>query len=145
LALAARARLVGVTSLAAVAALVPEGDGAILIALDSRREDFYVQMFSEDGSPLGAPAAILPEELPRWVAAPIGARTLRIAGDAAESAAAALAGCVGVTLVPGSAPDALGVLAGARRGGFDAPARPLYLRPPDVSFPKARGSGGGVP
>ena len=138
LVLAAQARLVGVISFAAVVALVPEGDGAILIALDSRREDLYVQIFSEDGRQFGEPAALLPEELARCVAASIGARTLRIAGDAAESAAAALAGRDGVTIVPGSAPDALGVLAGACRGGFDAPARPLYLRPPDVSFPKAR-------
>ena len=45
IALALKARLIGVTSFAAVAALLPAGLGAALVALDSRREDLYVQLF----------------------------------------------------------------------------------------------------
>jgi tRNA threonylcarbamoyladenosine biosynthesis protein TsaB len=144
LALAARARLVGVSSFAAVAAFVPPANTPILVALDSRREDLYMQIFAGDGSPLGAPAAILPEGLSRFVAETVGDAKLRVAGDAAETAAAALVDRDDMGLLIGSAPDALGVLAAARCEGFIAQARPLYLRPPDVSFPKIRSSFGGA-
>ena len=144
LALAARARLIGITSFMAVAALVPNGDGALLVALDSRREDFYLQMFDQGGDPHGAPAAILPKTLAAYVAAALGDGPLQVAGDAAVSAAEALAERTGVAIVTGSAPDALGMLKAARRGGFDTAARPLYLRPPDVSFPKARSGHGAL-
>jgi tRNA threonylcarbamoyladenosine biosynthesis protein TsaB len=137
LALAARAELVGVTSFATVAALISRDDTAILVALDSRREDFYVQMFAGDGHPLGAPAAILPEDLGRFVSDAVSNAKLWIAGDAADDAATALANR-NPTVIAGSKPDARGVLAAARRDGFVTLARPLYLRPPDVSFPKAR-------
>jgi hypothetical protein len=42
--------------------------------------------------------------------------------------------------VPDTAPDALGVLAALHRWPerADPATRPLYLRAPDVSFPKAR-------
>ena len=143
LALATKAELVGVTSFAAVVAPLPKADAPILVALDSRREDFYVQIFAGDGRPLGAPAAVLPDELAGFVAGLIGDQTLRIAGDAVESAAAALVGR-GLTVISGSAPDAVGVLAAVRRSDFVTAARPLYLRPPDVSFPKARSSVGSV-
>jgi tRNA threonylcarbamoyladenosine biosynthesis protein TsaB len=141
LALAAQARLVGVTSFAAVAALVPKGEAALLVALDSRREEYYVQIFDRSRDPCGAPAAILPDKLVALVAAVVGDASLLVAGDAAANAAAALAGRCGVAIVSGSAPDALGVLAVARRKGFAGDARALYLRPPDVSFPRARRGG----
>jgi tRNA threonylcarbamoyladenosine biosynthesis protein TsaB len=139
LALASGARLVGVTSFAAVAARLPKSDEPLLIALDSRREDLYVQLFSGDGALLGEPAAILPGELAAFIAAAIGNATLRIAGDAADNAAAALKDRGNVTVIAGSVPDALGVLAAATDDRYAEPARPLYLRPPDVSFPKSRG------
>jgi len=47
-----------------------------------------------------------------------------------------------LTVISGSAPDAAGVLAAVRRSHFATTARPLYLRPPDVSFPKVRSSVG---
>jgi tRNA threonylcarbamoyladenosine biosynthesis protein TsaB len=138
LALARGARLAGVTSFAAVAALVPPGDGAILVALDSRRADLYVQLFDGLGRPTGEPTAVLPEDLAGFA----GGRALRIAGDAAEAALAALAGSGEVSVIAGSAPDALGVLAAARAADGDPEARALYLRPPDVSFPKPRPGAG---
>jgi tRNA threonylcarbamoyladenosine biosynthesis protein TsaB len=137
LALAGGARLVGVTSLATVAALVPNAGTNLLVALDSRREDFYVQLFDADRLPLGEAATVLPEALGRFVAAANGAAPLRVAGDAAEQAAATLAAC---NIVHRSAPDARGVLAAAL-GCLDSnetPARALYLRRADVSFPKTR-------
>jgi tRNA threonylcarbamoyladenosine biosynthesis protein TsaB len=144
LALASGARLIGVTSFAAVTARLPWRDEPLLVALDSRRTDSYVQLFSGDGGLLGEPAAIPPAELAAFVAAAVGNAMLRIAGDAVDNAAAALTGRGGVTVIPGSAPDALGVLAAAIDDKFARPARPLYLRPPDVSFPKSRATGGGA-
>lgn len=142
LALAIRAQLVGVTGFDAVAALLPSEDAPLLVALDSRRDELYVQMFAGGGAPLGEPAAILPGFLPQHVTAAIGDRPLRIAGDVAAAAAAALAGRAGIAVVPRSAPDALGVWAAARRKVGRAPARPFYLRPPDVSVPKPRDNAG---
>jgi tRNA threonylcarbamoyladenosine biosynthesis protein TsaB len=134
LTLATGARLFGVSSLAAVAALVPIAESRLLVALDSRRADLYVQLFDRDGAPRTEPMAILPENLAGWV----GDGVLRIAGDAAEAAAAALAQRPRIEIVPGSAPDACGVLAAVRHWPAlaDPIGQPVYLRPPDVSLPK---------
>jgi len=140
LALAANARLIGITSFAAVAAIAPGDETALLVALDSRRQDLYVQLFERDGRAAGEPVAILPADLSAFVAASVGAAPLRLAGDAAEAAAAALAGRADIAVVAGTAPNAGGALAAAwpLLAAAPPPARPLYLRPPDVSFPKAR-------
>lgn len=128
IALAAGARLVGVSSFAAVAARL---EGQALVALDSRRADLYVQLFSPDSEP----DAVLPERLGDWLAAHGVKGPVAIAGDAAEAAAAALSG--GARALPGTAPDASGVLAAARKilasGAAPALPRALYLRPPDVT------------
>ena len=65
------------------------------------------------------------------------------AGDAADAAAAMLNDRRNeVRVAPHSAPEARGVAAAATRillgGAPIEPLRPLYLRAPDVSFPKAR-------
>jgi hypothetical protein len=41
-----------------------------------------------------------------------------------------------VEIMPDTAPDARAVLAAYRHTAAPSPAVPLYLRPPDVSFPK---------
>ena len=150
IALGVGARLVGISSFAAVAARVAgigeSGCDMLLVALDSRRADLYVQLFARDlASPLAAPQALLPDRLGDYVAglAP-GLRhpdaPLLIAGDAADAAAAALGGRVRCVLAGDSAPDAKGVavaaLAELRSGALAGPVRPLYLRPPDVTVPK---------
>jgi tRNA threonylcarbamoyladenosine biosynthesis protein TsaB len=72
------------------------------------------------------------------------AAPLLIAGDAAASAAEALRGRIDFDLIPDSAPDAVGVVAAAlsagRAGLAARPARPFYLRPPDVTLPKPQPS-----
>jgi tRNA threonylcarbamoyladenosine biosynthesis protein TsaB len=141
LALATGAKLRGVSSFAAVAALVAKADRPLLVALDSRRADPYVQLFDRTGAPAGKPAAVLPERLATYVGAISGTAGLRVAGDAAEAAATALAGGSHIEVLPETAPDARGVLAAALDQGAavaESSPRPLYLRPPDVSFPKAR-------
>ena len=149
IALATDAQLVGVSSFEAVAAglaqgLAPPDCGDVqflLIALESRREDLYVQLFAIPWNPVGPPASMMPAALGEAVNAAVGSAPLLIAGDAAQRAALVLSNCADTIIVGDSAPDAVGVLrAGLRRwrsGAVDAP-RPLYLRPPDVTLPSSR-------
>lgn len=157
IALATGARLIGITSFAAVAARVAAADKGeeehLLVALDSRRADLYVQLFGPllelaAGSaavPLGAPQAVLPDDLAAYVAHHAGGARLLIAGDAAAAAAACLGTRHGLRIANASAPDARGVAAAAVRQpaamAADRPARPLYLRPPDVTLPARRPPG----
>jgi tRNA threonylcarbamoyl adenosine modification protein YeaZ len=129
IALAANAHLVGVSTFAAVAAPL---DGPLLVAIDSRRADLYVQLCNPDSES----EAVMPDRLGDWLLGRGVSGPIAIAGDAAEAAAAALAGRA--RAVPGSEPDARGVLAAARKilATDPQPAAPraLYLRPPDVTF-----------
>jgi tRNA threonylcarbamoyladenosine biosynthesis protein TsaB len=141
IALATGARLVGVSSFETVAANLMWPDRSdlqfMLIALESRREDIYVQLFDRGRNPVGRPAAVMPARLGEAVKA-VGTGPLLIAGDAAQRTASVFSRCVETLLLENSAPDAVGALrAGLRRsrsGAIDAP-RPLYLRPPDVTLP----------
>lgn len=150
IALATRARLIGISGFAAVAHALRRdaprrAAGALLVALDSRRDDLYIQLFAQDFmTPLLAADAMLPDRLAEHLRPAAARPPLLIAGDAAEPAAAPLQGYFDLRIVPDSAPDALGVIAAAttaamRSGREDEPARPLYLRPPDVTMPKLRG------
>src|SRR6202035_4927631 len=102
----------------------------------SRRADFYVQLFDSLGKSRTETAAVPPEELAQWS----GEGRLRVAGAAVEGALAALSARRDVEPVANSAPDARGVLVGIRRWPerADPSVRPLYLLPPDVSFPRPR-------
>jgi tRNA threonylcarbamoyladenosine biosynthesis protein TsaB len=160
IALGVGARLVGISGFAAVAARLADlrmgerggsqgagGQGSgcrtLLVALDSRRADLYVQLFALDGvAPLAPPEALIADRLGDYVASLAGEAALLIAGDAAAAASAALGGRAGIAIARNSAPDAEGVLAAALHqlrfdAGADAvagPVRPLYLRPPDVTL-----------
>lgn len=145
IALALGVRLVGISSFAAVAARVAgEGDAgceSVLVALDSRRADLYVQLFARDAAtPLAGPQALLTDRLGDYVARFAKARDVLIAGDAAEATEAALGSRFRCTLARDSAPDAKGVAAAALRdlgsGAMDGRVRPFYLRPPDVTLPR---------
>jgi len=114
----------------------------LLVALDSRRAELYLQLFAADRTtPVAAPAARLPDDVAAYVAELIGGMPLLVAGDAAGSAAAGLRQA-DVTVLEETAPDAQGVAAaafGELRAGVPArPAHPFYLRPPDVTLPKPR-------
>jgi tRNA threonylcarbamoyladenosine biosynthesis protein TsaB len=144
IALAAGARTIGVTTFAAVSASLVGPDQArpILVAIDSRRSDFYVQLIAGDGAAIAPPAAVPETDLARYVTGLIGEMPMLVAGDAAGAAAAALKGKAGADVVADSAADALGVLAACRAvwqgRATPEPLTPLYLRAPDVSFPKRR-------
>jgi tRNA threonylcarbamoyladenosine biosynthesis protein TsaB len=145
IALAAAARTVGISGFAAVAAALrgaEDEDRVLLVALDSRREDLYVQLFAPaTRMPLAPPQSVLPAQLADHAAALAGGSRLLVAGDAAAVAAAALARQQDRAIAADSAPDARGVAAAAVRrlqSGEPPPLRPFYLRPPDVSLPQRR-------
>ncbi|HEX3861456.1 MAG TPA: tRNA (adenosine(37)-N6)-threonylcarbamoyltransferase complex dimerization subunit type 1 TsaB [Stellaceae bacterium] len=147
IALALKIPLVGITSFAAVAVLAVEnraGGGALLVALESRRAELYIQLFAAGAAvPITGPTAILPVDLDRHIAAMVGAGPLLIAGDAGDAAAMVLPG-IAARVIPGSVPDACGVAVaapGVLRERPTSQARPLYLRPPDVTLPNPVGPG----
>jgi len=132
--------LFGVTSFEAGAAAC-EADPIerfLLVALDSRRADLFIQLFDRARHALGSPAAVLPEALTEIVTAAPGSRPLAGTGDAAARAAAVLDGRDCASLVIDGEPPAVGAVRMAlglwRRGERGGPARPLYLRPPDVTL-----------
>ena len=144
LALASGLPLIGVTCFEAVAEAVPAAaeDGRhLVILLDAKRRDLFVQPFDSSKRPIMPARSLLPEQL--HAALPPGA--LLLAGDAAETARAALtAAGRDVRIAPGSAAvDAAWVARYAARLGpptaENPPPRPLYLRPPDVTPPKQDG------
>jgi tRNA threonylcarbamoyladenosine biosynthesis protein TsaB len=145
IALATGARLIGVSSFEAVAAVgLPQGEPAcyLLVALESRREDLFIQLFEPSLNPTLQPAAVLPAALSDTVHSAIGSAPLLIAGDAAGRAALLLADRPDTACLESSALVAVGVaraaLSSLRLGGPGAPARPLYLRAPGVTVPQGR-------
>jgi len=144
LALASGLPILGVTAFEALAQAVSPVERAglgLLVAIDSRRGDLFVQSFAADLRPLGAPQAVVPEAL----AAAVPAGKLLLAGDGAARAGALLA-AAGHTAVlatetgpPDAATVAIVALARWRPGETPVPPSPLYLRAPDVTMPAAPG------
>jgi tRNA threonylcarbamoyladenosine biosynthesis protein TsaB len=140
IALAGNLLLIGVSSFEAVAAAVAQpvvAGHSLLIALESRRADLYIQLFGPQGDPLSEPMAVLPEMLAAAVGAAVGSQPFVIAGNAAARAADTLAGSPGMTVVEEISPSTIGVVRAAfrrwRQGDCSGPVKPLYLRPPDVT------------
>jgi tRNA threonylcarbamoyladenosine biosynthesis protein TsaB len=139
LALATGLPLLGVSNFAAVAAQVPpaaRGSRPLVVALDSKRSELYLQAFDVDGAAEGKGALVAPEAFASWV--PEG--PLIVAGDGASRLAAAL-DTNRVELAPGSgmtdAADVARLAVAAWRPGIH-PERPqpLYLRAPDTTLPR---------
>ncbi len=129
----------GVTTLEAVAAaaLAMAGDGfrPVLAALETRREDLYVQLFDAAGHGLETPRAQRPEE----TLSMIPEAGALIAGDGAARliamAPASFRGRIESVSDVG-APD-VAFVAAIAAGRLDAPvsAEPLYIHPPAVRRP----------
>ena len=143
LALASGKPVLGLTSFETVAAAVPDaviaavagaGELHLVVALDSRREELYLQAFDRKRIPVGSGALVPPQDWASWL--PDG--TIVFAGDGAGRLQSALAGRVGVMAGIGI-PDAvdLGRLARERwlRGERTERLEPLYLRAPDTTLP----------
>jgi tRNA threonylcarbamoyladenosine biosynthesis protein TsaB len=138
LALAAGVPVAGVTTLAALAASVPQQGRAILALVDTKRGDFYAQLFAADGTDLSQPEVAAAADL----ASLVGRRAAVIVGDAPDEAIADLLARPGFSrAAPATVdPGALARLAVVRwRAGTALPPDPLYLRPPEAKLPARRG------
>jgi tRNA threonylcarbamoyladenosine biosynthesis protein TsaB len=144
--LATSARLIGVTSFDPVVATAIQAIGGrgsyLLVGLESRREDLFVQFFDPRFNPIGGPTAIMPTALGEAVNAAIGGAPLAIAGNAAQRASVALGERPHTTILIDPTPSAVGVWRAARHtlqlGVHSVAPRPLYLRPPDVTVSSGR-------
>ena len=151
LSVAANVPVLGVTSFEAVAASITEKEWAgipVLIALETRRDDLYLQMFNEARAPLGEPEAVGRADIISYVSHQLGLQTnILIAGDGAERAVSEigdgserfkcrLASCL-------AGPDAIWVAEIAQEShlfGYKClPAEPFYLRAPNVRLPTKSG------
>lgn len=137
LSLAARLPVLGVTTFEAISVAQDSSDLPLLVAIDSKRADCYVQLFDDKRRAIGEPAAILPDELASLVPEKIA-----LAGTAADKVGvklissgkeiirlhghdyphAAQIGCLAAELAADAMP---------RYG--EEPPKPLYLRPPDIT------------
>lgn len=116
--------------------------GPLAVVLETKRNDFYVQLFAADDRRLGEP---LVEAGPTVEAHLAGIESkLALVGDAADrllDSAPGLMGLAGRIVLQQADAAAAAVLAGERYEGADlsalAPPRPLYLRPPDTTPPSA--------
>lgn len=136
LALATGKPAIGIGSFeAAAAAALAEGPArsAILVAIDSRREELFAQLFDRTGEAVGAPLVATPDA----IAATLPAGALLVTGDGARLMERALAGRGDVRILAAALrPEILARRAeAALRQGHMEPARPIYLRAPDAKLP----------
>ncbi|MGH7006808.1 MAG: tRNA (adenosine(37)-N6)-threonylcarbamoyltransferase complex dimerization subunit type 1 TsaB [Stellaceae bacterium] len=138
LALATGRPAVGVSVLDAYAAAVPAAARqarALIVAVESKRDEFYLQAFKAAGAALAPPAQVHPRDLAAWL--PSG--PLLLAGDAAARLQTQLAGHDFVMAPDAQSVDAVWVARLGRAhadGGAVEPPRPFYLRAPDTTTPR---------
>ena len=154
LSIAAKVPVTGVTSFEAVAIALPKeewNDSHVLIALETKRDDLYLQVFADDHTAIGEPGAIASHDVRAYVDSLIKRpRQLVIAGDGAKRAVEAFEGTTKKVIPRLSSlligPDATQVAKIAYSlhlsGQILSPAVPFYLRPPHVQLPKLSGSDG---
>ena len=142
IALASGKPAVGIITLEAIAEAVPPQPGMLIVAIDAKRDDLYVQSFA--GGAAWTPSSVAIAQLPEAVTLPPGAFAL--AGDGAARLYAALddeARERASLITDFTLPDAAVVarLAAARlaSGTVIVSPRPLYLRPPDAKLPQDGG------
>ena len=145
LSMATKIPVIGVTSFDAVAAALKKKDWKekpVLIALETKRDDFYVQIYENSGTRLGEPSVVESSELLSFVDNQIGLpKTLLVAGDGAMRAASAINKRNTLTTIKlGSfliGPDAIQVAQIAHQNALSGknvlPAEPFYLRAPHVN------------
>jgi len=135
--------VIGVTTFDAVAHGLPEAERAgraVLVAVDSRRTEPFLQLYDAALAPLDEPAMLEPAAVPGWLDGllPAGAPLL-LAGDGAALLLPLLDGRPGLSRAAGDGlPDAAVVAALGASRPTGLPAAPFYLRPPDVTLPKPR-------
>jgi tRNA threonylcarbamoyladenosine biosynthesis protein TsaB len=140
LALAARRPLVGIGTLEAMAAEIKTEQGeALIVAVDARRGELYVEAFTAEGS-LGGPFVADPMAAARRICE-VTVCVLAIAGSGAEALCVALAACSrNARVVPAEPwPRARSVarLSAGRAPQAGVRPGPVYLRAPDAKPPGA--------
>ncbi len=133
-ALALGVRIAGVSTPEALAAGVPAGERGgrpIIVAIDSKRADLFVQRFDAGLRPAGPIAAMAPDK-----AAAETREAPLLVGDAAARLLPLLPGAILSAAPARPDPVALAHLALRLIGeGRALPPEPLYLRPADVTPP----------
>lgn len=113
--------------------------GKIAVVLETRRAEFYAQLFADDGVAVDAPALLSPSESIDVLTGFSG--PLVIAGDAVARFRATVTDAPGDWTFQEDQHADAGVLAeigmARRAGASTSPPQPLYLRPPDASPPAA--------
>lgn len=133
IALAVGIEAVGVSTLAALAAplLFDEGDGIVAAAIDARRDHIFFTAYGPGGRVLTSPRILTLRDACRL----LGAGRVRAVGSGAHllRAEAAKQGSEILLFNAAPAPDIVAVAhLGLAADPANAPARPLYLKPPDV-------------
>ncbi len=137
MALAGGLPVAGVTTPETIAHAVPKDERrgrTLVVAIDGKRADLFVQPFADDLTPLGPPMALMPAAVADLAAGP-----LLVAGDGAGRVAAVRPDATLSSIQGPPDPEVLARLALRRYlDGGALPPVPLYLRPPDVTLPEAR-------
>lgn len=145
LSLASNVPCFGITTTQAIAEAaegLEETRTPLIVALDSKRADLYVQIFDLNGNHLCQPEAIAIEGLAQRIVDLNLSGPVQVVGDAAERALSVLPqNCVRCPAP--EVPDAAFVAQVAERlyvpGERLCDVTPLYLRPPDAALPKNGG------
>jgi tRNA threonylcarbamoyladenosine biosynthesis protein TsaB len=127
--------IIGVTVFEAMAAATADVAGRLLVAIDSRRAELFVQMFDAQGAATAEPAMLPPEAVAGWA----GPGALTLTGDAAALVAPHLAGMIANPPEAWAGrvdPAVVARLAEGRPAG--TPPGPFYLRAPDAVPAKVR-------
>lgn len=142
LALACGCPLLGVSSFDAYAAGVPSAERqgrCLLVAIETKRRDIYVQLYHDGDGPSGEPLVVLPQDLTRSVPEV----PLLLAGDAVARVRPSLEQAYPGLVQCASAPDHVEARwvaeLAARRPLPEAESQaptPIYLRAPDVTLPR---------
>lgn len=155
LALALGIPAIGVSTFEALAVRAPAG---CVVAIDTKRNDFYCQPFGPGGAPAGDPGILAPDAavalagvqgVPLVTDGPAPAARDAGAGAGADrSPAGTPAGALADPLAGPPRAAAFAALVARRYDAFVAEGaaglampRPLYLRPPEARLPDARRSG----
>ena len=145
LALATGCPLYGVTTFALQMAVLPPAvwrDGPVMIVPETKRDDFYVQMYGSSQQPLGPAAAVPSRALASYVTDLTDSKdALTLVGDGVKRALTRMDNNIGprlyrqVSATPDAQDLARLVAAEAGSGRSPAPPNPFYLRPPDIRRP----------
>jgi len=98
----------------------------LLVAIDSRRAEIFVQRFDAAGVARSEPAMLAPDAVPGWA----GPGSIVLAGDGAAALAPHFPPAAVSDLPSLVDPAVLARLAATRQAG--QPPAPFYLRPPDA-------------